>query len=521
MNNPLPPLIQALLHASCYPHPVAAIELIETHISWVILTGQFAYKIKKPLNLGFLDFSSLERRRRYCHEELRLNRRLAPQLYLDVVAIGGTPTAPTCGGAPPTIEYAVKMRQFPQEAQLDRLLARQALQAAHIDQIAGMMAAFHQRIARADTDSRHGSPANIQQPVMENFALMRKLITEPRDLDALGRLERWSTEAFSALTEALEERRRGGFVRECHGDMHLRNLALIDGDIVAFDCIEFNENLRWIDVMSELAFLIMDLEVRDQRPLARRLLDAYLQLTGDYGGLRVLRFYQVYRAMVRAKVAAIRLAQADLDAPARALGTDECRSYLALAAACSGTAQPRLIITHGLSGSGKTTITQNLLEATDAIRLRSDIERKRLFGRTATTRSDAGIDAGIYDADATERTYQHLASTARDILSAGCTVIVDAAFLQRSRREAFRRLAGQLGVPFAIIALHADPATLQARIVQRQQAGADASDADLAVLARQCQTVEAIAAQERGHTLVVDAQRAVDADALARQLTGR
>lgn len=516
-----PPLIEALLEPRCYPHPVEALELIETHISWVILTGAFAYKIKKPVNLGFLDFSSLERRRFFCQEELRLNRRLAPQLYQEVVPIAGTPALPVIGGGGPVVEYAVKMRQFPQSAQLDRLLDRRALQPQHIDQLARLIARFHQGAARAASDSPHGRPDAIHQPVMENFAQLSQLIDDPDDLTTLDRLRRWSEKHFGELANEFERRRLGGFVRECHGDLHLRNLALIDGEIVAFDCIEFNENLRWIDVISELAFLVMDLEDRGQQPLARRVLDAYLQQTGDYGGVRLLRFYVVYRAMVRAKVAAIRLAQPDASPAERARGSAEFRSYLALAAASAEPGQPWLIITHGLSGSGKTTGTQSLLEAIGAIRLRSDVERKRLFGRQATDRGGDGISAGIYAAEATRRTYDSLANTAAGVLQAGYPVIVDAAFLVRSQRDRFRLLAERLQLPFAILAFHAPRSELRARIEQRQRADSDASDADLTVLDNQLRAIEPLAAPELALSIAIHSDRALDVEAVARHLADR
>ena len=311
MDNRLPPLIQALLDPAGYDHAVQNIHVVETHISWVLLTGPYAYKIKKPVNLGFLDFSTLDKRRFYCEEELRLNRRLAEAIYLGVIPISGSPASPRLNGSGEAIEYAVKMVQFSEEARLDRMLARGKLQAIHIDLLAQELAAFHGRIAIAGNDKPFGNPEHVREPVTQNFIQIRSRL-EPSDQLQLQRLEKWSATAFAELRETFENRKRLGFIRECHGDAHLANMVWHDERVLLFDCLEFSENLRWIDTMSEVAFLTMDLDDRGRADLARRALNAYLEHTGDYEGLVVFGFYQVYRAMVRAKVACIRSCQGDL-----------------------------------------------------------------------------------------------------------------------------------------------------------------------------------------------------------------
>jgi len=301
-----PPLFAALLDPACYPHPVAGVRVLETHISWVLLTGEYAYKIKKPVGLGFLDFSSLELRRHYCEEELRLNRRLAPELYLDVVEIRGTPGAPRIGGEGPLLEYAVRMREFPQAALASRALASGAFGAAEVDALAALVARFHEGALRAPESERFGSPDVVLADALQNFEQLLPLVKSAPDDRALRELRLWTKREFAARGEALAARRKQGFVRECHGDLHLRNIVLLDGRPVPFDCIEFNAELRWIDVMSEVAFLAMDLEDRGRRDLAWRFLGRYLEATGDYAGLAVLPFYLVYRALVRAKVHLLR-----------------------------------------------------------------------------------------------------------------------------------------------------------------------------------------------------------------------
>ena len=301
-------LIQALQNPALYNHPVSHFQVIETHISWVLLTGDYAYKIKKPIDLGFLDFSSLEKRHHYCLQELALNRRLAPQIYLDVIAIGGKPESPVLG-AEPIIEYAVKMRQFSQSSRLDNVLASHTLKPEHIDQLADNIAAFHEQIEIAGKDSDYGNPASVLKPIEENFQQIFARLSDDDDIRQLDALKDWSLTQYAQLLPHIKQRKVDGFVRNCHGDLHLANIALIDEKIVIFDCIEFNESLRWIDVISEVAFTTMDLIDRGHTNYAARLLDRYLQRSGDYAGLMLFQFYQVYRAVVRAKVAIIRANQ--------------------------------------------------------------------------------------------------------------------------------------------------------------------------------------------------------------------
>ena len=292
-------------HSQPDPRPI---EIVETHISWVILAGSFAYKIKKALDLGFLDFSTLEKRRLACTEEIRLNRRTAPDIYLDVVAIGGSVDAPQFGAAP-VIEYAVRMHRFAREDGLDFLLARGTLAPADIDAVAAMIAAFHAQAERS-AGTAHGDPAQVLDDALANFG---QLPLDGLNDDArrhLDQLRAWTLAEYARQAGRMETRRRSGFVRECHGDLHLANMVRQDGRIVAFDCIEFNPEMRWIDVINDIAFTLMDLRHRGRPDLARRVQDLYLENTGDWDGVVLLPFYLTYRAMVRAKVAAIRASDA-------------------------------------------------------------------------------------------------------------------------------------------------------------------------------------------------------------------
>lgn len=495
-----PTLIQALKTAAAYPHPAEEIKLIETHISWVFLTGEYAYKIKKPLNLGFLDFSTLEKRKYNCERELLLNRRLVPDIYIDVVPIGGVAEHPRFN-ATPAIEYTVKMRQFSPQDQLDALLARGELQREHMDELADTIAKFHQSIETAALDSHWGEPAQLWQAVAENFSQIRSLIDDTQDLNTL---EQWSKSEFKRLEPFFIQRKKAGFVRNCHGDMHLANIALIDDRIAIFDCIEFNDAFRWIDVISEIAFTLMDLTDRNKADFAARLLDRYLQQTGDYQGLTLLPFYLVYRAMVRAKVAVIRGQQPGISAKEKTQAEKDYHDYTVLAQRFTQKRQPVLFITHGLSGSGKTTLSQPLLERFNLIRLRSDVERKRLFGFSAEEKTGSETEMGIYHSDASKRTYQHLLKTASLLCQNGFSVVVDATFLKRAQRRLFHQLANQLKTPFVILHFHADEPLLRQWIRARAEINKDASEATLDVLNWQIKTAEAAAENEADYIVSID-----------------
>ncbi len=515
-----PALIQSLLDPRRYPHAAGPVELIETHISWVLLAGEFAYKIKKPVNLGFLDFSTLEKRRHYCAEELRLNRRLAPDLYLDVTTISGDPHDPQPGGAGQPIEYAVRMRRFDREQQLDRLLARGELLPRYVDDLAATLAAFHQTVAVAARDSPYGDPEHVWQPVAENFAQITDRLGDERPT-WLTELHRWSEQTFARLRTRFEARKQAGCIRECHGDAHLANVVLLNGRAVPFDCLEFNPSLRWIDIISEIAFTAMDLADRGRRDLGWRLLNAWLEHTGDYAGVVLLRFYLTYRAMVRAKVAIIRLRQPGLAPGERDSAQQQFDNYRDRAIAYTRSRRPALIIMRGLSGSGKTTVSQPLIETLAAIRVRSDVERKRLHGLAPGAQSRAAVGQGLYNRAASDRTYEHLAALASELLAAGEIVVVDAAFLERARRDHFRQLAADGGATFLILALAADEALLRERVMQRARVGTDVSEADIDVLRHQLATHEALTPSERAYTLMLDARQPLSAPELAEQVRHR
>lgn len=521
--NGLPPLIRQLLEPAAYPHGVRETQLVETHISWVILTGEFAYKVKKPVELGFLDFSTLELRRHFCEEELRVNRRTAPELYLDVVPIGAGPGGPRVG-LEPAVEYAVRMRQFPHEARLDRCLRDGRLGPAEMRLLAETIARFHESLPpRRDIDSAYEIERAVR-PARNNFVHLDPGTFDDAVQQRLAVIEGWTLEQAAIQAPEFAQRAREGAVRECHGDLHLENLLLQDGRFIPFDAIEFNPTLRWIDIGNDIAFLAMDLMARERSDLAFTALSAWLEANGAYDGLAVMRFYLVYRSMVRAVVTAIRRGQgsaqgADTERSSARLDTGR---YVELAARLVDTPPPCLYLMHGLSGSGKTWFSERLVSVLPALRVRSDLERKRLAGLESSQRATAAIESGLYAADVTERTYETLARHCATGLRAGFDMIADATFLRRRDRARFHELAASLGAGFVIVECQASPELLEQRLRQRAAQQADASDADVAVLRYQLTHHDPLAAEEREMALRVDSgQDAAEAAVRLRAVADR
>ena len=515
-------LVQNLCQVRGLAHPVEYCHVIETHISLILLTGQYAYKFKKPVGLGFLDFRTPEQRRFYCEEELRLNRVLAPELYLGLVPVTGALEHPELDGEGPLLEYAVQMRQFPEDMRLDKVAERGELSASHIDALATQLARFHIHSPTAPQDSSYGEPTEVRRPVLENFTQVSALLRNDTQRDQLEEVRRWTEQSLLMLQGDFQQRRHDDWIRECHGDLHLGNIALFRDQVTLFDRLEFSPALRWIDVMSDLAFLLMDLRQRAYHGYAMRLLNLYLEQTGDYLGLGVLRFYLVYRAMVRAKVAIIQARQQEEQGRD---ASESWRNFTRYLDAALDYTRPKatapLIITHGLSGSGKSWLSAQLAESLQALRLRSDVERKRLFALQPTDKVPSAVGQGIYTPDVSRETYRRLHAAAYMVLEAGCPVILDATFLDREQRDLMRRLAQTCGAPFVILDVQAGDAVLRKRILARHQDNRDASDADLQVLDHQLTHQDPLGEEEQSHVLVVDNSAPPDLEAITKQLRER
>lgn len=490
-----PQWVRGLFKADAYPHAVGKIHLIETHISWVFLTGEYAYKIKKPVDLGFVDFTTLERRKFFCEEELRLNQRTSEDFYLGVVPIGIVDGHAKVD-LQPAAEYAVRMRQFPAEARLDRRLTAGLVTPDDLRQLASLLAAFHKQCPVQTDLQPQLAAARASAPALNNFSHIKGSHISVESRGKINAIESWTRQQALALEQVFEQRAAEGFVRECHGDLHLANLFEWNGCIYPYDCLEFNAELRWIDPISDIAFLVMDLMARGRTDLAYLFLNSWLEESGDYQGLALLRFYLVYRSMVRLKVASIQTRNLHEDAQGE--HAIKARQYLELALMLMDKpAHPLLVLMHGMSASGKTCTSAELIAALPAIRIRSDLERKRLHGLPRHRHSQAAIDSDIYSAANTEETYEVLSTFCETGLKAGFSMIADATFAKRRWRSHFIDLARRLGASPVIFECKAPPAILKARIRKRMAEGLDESDADLAVLEHQLTHFEHLDDTER------------------------
>ncbi len=510
-------LRDALSDPAAYPHLAdagheASVAVHETHISWVFLAGRFAYKVKKPIETPFLDYSTLEKRQRCCHDEVRLNRRYAKSLYVDVVPIVRQSGHWRVEGEGEAVEFAVKMHRFPDDALLSDRLTAGHFPDRDVSRLAHVVADFHRDAPACNASSTpptkppFGRPSDILRDAEDNLQALQNLPSSPQRTQR-NELQRWTKEFFAAHRDELEHRMTSGFIRECHGDLHLGNVIDWEGKLLPFDGIEFNESFRHIDVLSDAAFLAMDFAARERLDLCRSFCSAYLERTGDYRSLPLLRWYLVYRALVRAKVAAMRaeqLAAADSDAAETPSGESaaawqDCLSHIDLAHRFTLHQTPRLWITHGVSGSGKTTRSEAIVRQHGALRVRSDVERKRHFGLSPDEEVPGYRKPVLYSSVATKVTYGRLWELARAILRGGFSVIVDATFLKLGDRERFQQLAETEGATFGIVHCEADATTLRQRIQYRTTEQQDASDADLSVLEHQLASQEPLTSAELAH----------------------
>ena len=501
-------LIEQLTDAAAFGEPPGKTEIIETHISWVILTARFAYKIKKPLRLDFLDFGTLERRRFYCEEELRLNRPWAPDIYLDVVAITDADGKP--------VEYAVRMLRFDENLRLDQQLGAAKLTAADMRQLGQAIAARHLAAAIAEAATRERTLQMTSTQIRDNFEALHG----QSDAATLASIRSWTEAELEVRAGLIEHRFDAGFFRDCHGDLHLANLVRMPGGIRSFDCIEFSADLRRIDVICDTAFLVMDLAAKGRTDLGAVFLNRYLECCGDYAGIALLDLYFAYRSMVRAKVAVI-CSQESERQDERLRNLADADHYCQLALRQTRKPVPMLIIMSGLSGSGKTWVSDELIARLPAIRVRSDIERKRLAGVAETADSASGIAAGLYSSQSSRDVYRYLFDTARSLLDARHNVILDAAFLQAEQRDAALQLADAGGYRATFVDVRASPALLRERIRRRRQTAADASEAGFDVLHHQLATADEFTAQQLEHTIVFENIEGCDIGGLVHTLRSR
>jgi hypothetical protein len=467
MPSKFPPYVQALLNPSTYPERPAAVELQQTQMSFIFLTGDYAYKTKKPVNLGYLDYTTLEKRERFCRQELELNRRLCPAAYLDVVPISESPDGIRLGGKGEVIEYAVKMKQLPRDRMMDLLLPQDAVTPAMLGQVAGLMADFHCRAATGPAINAYGSLEGVRTNTDENFDQTIKytgtLITEK-----FHRLIREYNDQFlSGNTSLFNSRVSGGKIRDCHGDLHAAHVCFAD-EIYIYDCIEFNDRFRYCDTASEIAFLAMDIDRYGRGDLSGSFVQSYINASGDREMGALLDFYKCYRAYVRGKVACFKYDDPYLKDKKSIV--EEAQLYFNLAYRYAYP-RPVLIITTGLIGAGKTTAALAIGRGLGCSVLSSDVIRKELAGIPPSERHYEDFASGLYSLQSTQQTYNELFRRAGEQLKKGRSIVLDASFMKRSDRLAARQIAVKHGAAFLAVECVAPDETIRQRLEERSRAG--------------------------------------------------
>ncbi|MGR8949363.1 MAG: bifunctional aminoglycoside phosphotransferase/ATP-binding protein [Gammaproteobacteria bacterium] len=483
-------LPESLMAADAYPHPVQQIRLVETHLSWVFLTGSYVYKIKKPLRLPFVDFSTLDLRKHFCEQELRLNQRFDNNIYLGVVPLirsqGGRLKIGAPNEAAGAVDFAVKMHQFDSQCQADELLARGELKCEEMTSFGEALAHQYTSMPNYEGDYAPGTA------ILANFDTLQATPSSKRFSRELARLAAQAKGDLATNEALLRERYIEGKVKDCHGDLHLSNIVRLDNGLRAFDCLEFDQQLRTIDTVCDIAFLFMDCLVRERADLAYAFLDGYLNVSGDYTGASLLPLFAAYRSIVRAKVAALRLEQSPQDEST----ANKLSRHIEWAYRQIDRPVGKLIITHGYSGSGKSYWAAQLVSTINAIRIRSDVLRKTRAQIPTIARPELKLGEALYSTQTSDQLYAEMVELSRALLSAGENVIVDATCLRRAHREGFYRMANELAAPHVLVSFDAPVEILESRISKRNATGKDPSDADVDVLHWQIQHAEPLARQE-------------------------
>jgi len=499
----LPELIQGLLEPAAYPYPVGKVELVQTHISYVLLAGDFVYKIKKPVDFGFLDFTTLPKRRYYCRQEVILNRRLCPEAYLEVVPVAWQDGRLRLEGRGKAVDYAVKMRRLPADRMMDSLLAAGKVSPTMVEAVAERLADFHARAATSPAIARYGARA-IRIAWEENFDQWAVYIGDTISAEQDRYLQAYVRSFFVRQRPLLERRVQQGRIRDCHGDVRSESVCFVDR-ICIFDCIEFNRRFRYTDVAGDIGFLAMDLDFRGRPDLADVLVQRYARAAADPEVLDVIDFYKCYRACVRGKVESFKLAQAEVSAEEKEQARSVARRYFRLA--CEYAVEqppPLLLITCGLVATGKTALAQALGEAAGMQVISSDVVRKELAGLAPRERRFEPFGRGIYSPRFTQRAYKALLERAREALAAGRSVIVDATFAQRHYRQRARELAQRMGARFLCLECRAEEEVIRRRLEERLRAGRDASDARWEIYHAQKQVFQPVTELPPDEHMVVD-----------------
>ncbi|UCG10438.1 MAG: AAA family ATPase [Dehalococcoidia bacterium] len=502
--SPLPELVQALLNPKAYPEIPQQIELVQTQMSFVFLTDSLVYKVKKPVNLGYLDYTTLEKRKFYCQREVELNRRLCPDAYLGVVPVTQHKNNIAIGGKGEAIEYAVRMRRLPQKKMMDALLGQDKVSAEMIAGVAERLAQFHRQAETSDAISQFGGLDTITQNTEENFTQTEKYIEQAISEKKYGQIKDYTDGFISRNASLFQKRVREGRIRDCHGDLHAAHICFSDG-ICIYDCIEFNDRFRYCDVASEVAFLAMDLDHYGRADLSRSFVKTYVAQSRDSELLRLLNFYKCYRAYVRGKVACFQLDDPYIKEkePVR----ETARSYFDLAHAYLRP-KPALFITVGLVGAGKTVLAQALARQLGLAAIHSDVTRKRLATIPLTEHRFEEFDHGIYSADFSRLTYDTMLNEARAILTEGGSVIIDASFIRAKHRREAKRLAEEVKADFFVIECTLAEEVVRQRLPERLKQGT-VSDGRWEIFEEQKRQFEAVTEVLEANYAIIDTSQPV------------
>jgi aminoglycoside phosphotransferase family enzyme/predicted kinase len=510
VSGRLDDLIRALSQPSVYPHNPKSVRVLQTHISVVFIADEFVYKIKKPVNFGFLDFTTLEKRRFFCRQEVALNSRFSEGIYLDVRAIYEGPNGLNLHGDGDEIEAAVLMRYVPENRIMLRMLEEERITPQILDRLADRLAYFHSKAATGPEISSFGSTEVIYQNLRENFEQTNAYIGRTLDARTHEEVSQLTMRFLRTHDDLFRERIREGFIRDCHGDLHLDHVVILDG-IMLYDCIEFNDRFRYGDTAADLAFLLMDLDFRGYPAFSERIAKRYAASSGDHQILRLLPFYKSYRAFVRGKVLGFTLDEPEISAVEKESARLMAGDYFRLALAyLTPPPPPALVIVSGLIGTGKSYLAKRLGTRLGVEPLRSDNVRKEIHGLPRTEHQLDKYGQGIYRPKATERTYDALLAEARQRLKRRESVVVDASFMRQRHRQAARELASDTNAVFRLVECTCPDEIVRQRLEKRLQDKNEPSDATWEIFPDQKSRFETIGPEEQQGHYVWDSTTDVD-----------
>ena len=462
-------LVEALSDPSFYPHPVDEVKFLQTHISSVFLTGEYVYKLKKPVNFGFLDFSTLELRKLYCRAEVELNRRLAPSIYLKAAPITLDGENLALEGDGEIVDWVVVMRQLDEERLGTQVEARGELSTQHMDALVDVLVPFYATAATGESVDRYGAIKSVKFNTDENFNQTESYVGKLISRERFDHIVEWTNHFFKSHADLLKRRIAEGRIRESHGDLHLGNIFFESPPII-FDCIEFNERFRCGDVAVDLAFLAMDLDFNGRSDLSQHLIDGYVAASGDSELPELLDFYKCYRAYVRAKIACFTSVDPALDDTAKRKQRNLARRYFGLAYRyAGGTDKASLVVLYGLMGSGKTSIARYLREQYGWHLLSTDAVRKQISGVGEATRVYVPYNEGLYSPEMNQKTYAEVCDRAENLILAGFDVVIDGAFKRQAERVPVIELADRADAKLVFLRTTCQVNEQRRRLSKRQR----------------------------------------------------